>query len=360
MLESRLNNWLVAAIKENASDLHIIPDSPPIIRLHGELHQLPFESLLPSETTEILKDICPPKFKERLKDNRNLDFAFEFADGEETYRTRVNFFYSGENLGGCFRFIPNKIPDFGWANFPDELASHLTSYRNGLVLFSGVTGSGKTTSLAMMIQSFINLGGFRIVTIEDPIEYAFESNANAEKSSVITQRQVNRDVASFAEGLRYGLRQDPDIILVGEIRDRETAQIALSAAETGHLVFSTVHTRDAKGAISRFSDLFEANMQNEIRSQLALSLRAVISQHLLPSNVAGGKRELAMEVMLNNSAIASSIRLGRLETIDNAIQMSGKSGMYSLDESIRRLLRENRISRETAELYANDVTHLSR
>jgi len=360
MSESKLNDWLLASIKENASDLHVIPNSPPIVRVHGDLHELPFASLSAAESTQSLKAICPPEFQECLNKSRNLDFAFEFTAAGQTYRTRANLFYSGDHLGGCFRFIPNKIPDFGWANFPLELAKQITSYRNGLVLFSGVAGSGKTTSLAMMIQSYIDLGGFRIVTIEDPIEYVFESNANAEKSSVITQREVNRDVESFADGLKYCLRQDPDIILVGEIRDRETAQIALSAAETGHLVFSTLHTRDAKGAISRFSDLFQANRQNEIRSQLALSLRAVVSQHLLPSTIGGGKRELAMEVMFNNSAIASAIRLGRLETIDNAIQTSGKSGMQSLDESIRRLLRENFISKETAEAYAKDVGYLSR
>jgi twitching motility protein PilT len=176
----------------------------------------------------------------------------------------------------------------------------------------------------------------------------------------VTQREVGHDVLSFADGLKYGLRQDPDVILIGEIRDRETGQMTLSAAETGHLVFATMHTRDAKGAISRYADLFPQNVQNEIRAQLATSLRAVISQHLLPSSTAGGKRELALEILINNSPIASAIRFGKLESIDNSILTGRADGMLTLDESIKRLLQANKITRETAEQYVSDLSVLRR
>ena len=204
------------------------------------------------------------------------------------------------------------------------------------MLVGGVVGSGKTTSLAMLIHLLNQEGGYRIITVEEPVEYLFPKMSG----SVVTQREVGLDVHTFADGLKYALRQDPDVILVGEIRDRQTAQMALSAAETGHLVFSTLHTRDAKGAISRYADLFPQSDQREVRAQLALSLRAVVSQHLLPNAAAGEKRVLAMEILLNNSAIASSVRAGKIETIDNIILTSRADGMLTLDESIKRLLRD--------------------
>jgi twitching motility protein PilT len=176
----------------------------------------------------------------------------------------------------------------------------------------------------------------------------------------VTQREVGLDVHSFADGLKYGLRQDPDVILVGEIRDRETAQMALSAAETGHLVLSTLHTRDATGAISRYVDLFPQSVQSEIRSQLSFSLRAVISQHLLPSIDDGAKRELALEILISNSAIGSGIRFGKLETLERNIQTGAAEGMRTLDESIRRLFKAGRISRETAERFVTDRQVLAR
>lgn len=329
------------------------------MRLHGELISMPGPAIQRGQTHDLLIPFCPEDLRSRLHAERNLDFAFELYDDEldENYRYRANYFFSGDELGGCFRIIPSQIPDFSWANFPYELVDRLTSYRNGILLFSGVAGSGKTTSLAMLINEFINQSPKRIITIEEPIEYIFTSEKN---ESVITQREVGRDVKSFADGLKYGLRQDPDIILVGEIRDQETARIALSAAETGHLVLSTLHTRDAKGAISRFTDLFGANMQGEIGAQLALSLRAVVCQHLLPSKHKDSKRELALEVLINNSPMASAIRSGKLESIDNNIQTGSKSGMNSLDDSIKRLMIGGLISEETATRFVSDPAFLWR
>jgi twitching motility protein PilT len=208
----------------------------------------------------------------------------------------------------------------------------------------------------MIINLLNQEGGYRIITVEEPIEYVFPRVAN----SIITQREVGDDVSSFADGLKYALRQDPDVMLVGEIRDRETGQMALSAAETGHLVFSTLHTRDAKGAISRYGDLFPQNAQSEVRAQLAMSLRAVVSQHLLPSQQDGAKRVLALEIMFNNAPNASAVRSGKFESIDTNILTGRKDGMITLDESVRRLLEAGKITRAIANRFVTDKRILSR
>jgi twitching motility protein PilT len=252
--------------------------------------------------------------------------------------------------------VPSTIPNFAWAEFPSALAERMAFVRDGLVIVTGATGSGKTTTLAMIINLINQAGGARIITVEEPVEYLFPRAAN----SVVTQREVGSDVLTFADGLKYGLRQDPDVILVGEIRDRETAQIALSAAETGHLVFTTLHTRDAKGAISRYADLFPQDVQRDIRSQLAMSLRAVVSQRLLQATQKGAKRHLALEVLWNTYPIASAIRQGKLESIDNYLITSRDDGMVSFDESVRQLLRAGKISHEIAEQNVRDVSMLHR
>jgi twitching motility protein PilT len=208
-----------------------------------------------------------------------------------------------------------------------------------------------------MIVNLLNqAGGYRIITVEDPVEYVYPKAAN----SVVSQRELGSDVLTFAEGLKYGLRHDPDVILVGEIRDRDTAQMALSAAETGHLVFTTMHTRDAKGAISRYADLFPMDVQRDLRSQLAMSLRAIVSQRLLPDIQKGAKRHLALEVLWNTHAIASSIRQGKLESIDNYLMTHRDEGMVSIDESIRDLLKAGKITREVAEQNAREAAVLNR
>lgn len=306
--------------------------------------------------------ICPARKFEDFERHRNLDFALELdrqtttVDAPTRQRFRVNFFYSGEHPGACIRVIPAVIPDFTWTNFPLEIANKIVSFRNGLVIFSGVTGSGKTTSMAMMIKRLIDQGGMRVVTVEDPIEYRFPRSS----SSLISQREVGRNVGSFAEGLKYAMRQDPDIILVGEIRDQETARMALSAAETGHLVLTTLHTRDAKGAVTRMIDLFPTKNHSESCSMLSIGLCAVISQHLLPSIYPGEKRELALEVMFNTNPVSAGIRMGKVDSLDNAILTGRKEGMIALDESIKRLYREHRISESTARRFISDKDLLRR
>ena len=355
MLSNQITEWLIQAAEKGASDLHVVAGYRPTMRLHGRLSDLDSRELSADWLSEQLRSLCGPTKLELLDRTQNADFALQLDHNNELQRYRANYFVTGQLMGACFRVIPSTIPDFEWANFPKNVASKLAHFRNGLVLITGVTGAGKTTTLAMIINLLNQEGGYRIITVEDPIEYVFPKTSN----SIVTQREVGQDVESFADGLKYGLRQDPDVMLVGEIRDQETAQIAMSAAETGHLVFSTLHTRDAKGAVSRFTDLFRPASQPEIRSQLAMALRAVVSQHLVPS-VDEGKRCLALEIMVNNNPIASAIRLGKLESIDTGIVTGRSDGMISLDESLRRLVSNGDVSHETAQRFMTDATLLHR
>ncbi len=351
----KLDSWLQTAAVRGASDLHVVIGHKPTVRLHGKLIALEAPVLTAEFIRSSLTPLCRPEQLEQFEANKNIDFAFMRTYEGVAQRFRANYFVTGLGMGACFRVIPTQIPNFEWAGFPQDIADQIAHYRNGLVLITGVTGAGKTTSLAMIINMLNQKGGYRIITAEDPIEYVFAPR----EDSIVTQREVGQDIQSFADGLKYGLRQDPDVILVGEIRDRETAQMALSAAETGHLVFSTLHTRDAKGAISRFTDLFQPATQPEVRAQLAMALRAVVSQHLLPS-AREDKRQLALEVMINNNPVASAIRMGKLESVDTAIVTGRADGMISLDESLRRLAKSGAITRETAERFVSDTTILRR
>jgi twitching motility protein PilT len=352
----QLRAWLARAVQAGASDLHLIAGYPPVQRLHGDLVELPGAPLTGDQTQALLGPLCTPAALARLSAQKNLDFSFELPVGAGNTRFRANLFQAGGQLGACLRVVPADIPDFDWAGFPVHLAERLAGVRDGLVIVTGPTGSGKSTTLAMVVNQLNVAGGYRIVTVEEPVEYLFPRVA----SSVVTQREVGADVLTFADGLKYGLRQDPDVILVGEVRDRETAQMALSAAETGHLVFTTLHTRDAKGAITRYADLFPQDVQRDIRAQLALSLRAIVAQRLLPDVERGAKRHLALEVMWNTYPIASAIRTGKVESIDNYLLTGRDEGMVSFDESVRLLLRAGQITREVAEQNARDVSMLNR
>jgi twitching motility protein PilT len=355
MCPAEIRDWLAAAVEAGASDLHIVPGYPPTLRVHGRLRQMDAGAFAPDAVRELLAPLCPAYAMGRFRAARNVDFSLELTLRGRAERFRANYFLSNEQMGACFRVIPSAIPELRWAGFPEDLAQRLARFRNGLVLICGVVGSGKSTTLAMLMNLLNTEGGYRIVTVEEPVEYLLPRTP----VSVVTQREVGRDVHTFADGLKYALRQDPDVILAGEIRDRDTAQMALSAAETGHLVLSTLHTRDAKGAISRYADLFPQAVQPEVRSQLAMSLRAVVSQHLLPSVLEDEKRVLALEVMFNNSAITASIRFNKLESIDTVVLTSRADGMRTLDESIKQLLKEDRISRKTAERFISPGSKVS-
>jgi twitching motility protein PilT len=355
-LPEKLVALLQDTVEAGASDLHLVAGYPPVIRLQGDLVELPEPKLGTEETHTLLRSLCSSEMLAHVRESKNLDFSFEATIGGLPSRFRASLFVTTGQLGACLRVVPSEIPAFDWAGFPSSLADRLAAVRDGLVIVTGATGSGKTTTLAMIVNLLNQTGGYRIITVEEPIEYLFPRAAN----SVVTQREVGVDVLTFADGLKYGLRQDPDVILVGEIRDRETAQMAFSAAETGHLVFSTLHTRDVKGAITRCADLFPQDSQREIRAQLAMSLRAVVSQRLLPGLERGDKRHLALEVLWNTHPIASAIRTGKIESIDNYLTTGREDGMISFDESVRQLLIAGKISRTTAEKNVNDRSLLYR
>jgi twitching motility protein PilT len=355
-LPEKLQAWLRHAVETGASDLHLIPGYPPVLRLHGDLIELPERPLAGPQTEELLAALCPADTLARLRGQKNVDFSCDLAVAGGTTRFRVNLFQAGGQVGACLRVVPAAIPDFAWAGFPPDLARRLSLVRDGLVIVTGPTGSGKTTTLAMLVNLLNQEGGYRIITVEEPVEYLYPRVP----TSVVTQREVGEDVLTFADGLKYGLRQDPDVILVGEVRDRETAQMALSAAETGHLVFTTLHTRDAKGAITRYADLFPQDAQRDVRAQLALSLRAIVAQRLLPDVTRGAKRHLALEVLWNTYPIASAIRTGKVESIDNYLLTGREDGMISFDESVRQLLRADKITREVAEQNVREPMMLNR
>ncbi len=341
-------------LAREASDLHLAVGHPPTLRIHGDLFAAGGPALAGEVAARIITSIMPAELRSRLDCQKDFDFSLSLNRPTGPTRFRVNVFFSQASMGACLRFVPSSIPTFEWMGIPSDLVRRIANLHNGLVLITGVTGSGKTTTLAGLVEMINQLGHRRIVTVEEPIEYVFEPKAN----SVVTQREVGIDVATFADGLRSSLRQDPDLILCGEIRDIETARMAISAAETGHLVMSTVHTQDAKGAITRLIDIFPPERQQDIRGQLSLSLRYVISQHLLPSITPGTKRALAMEVLVANDAARAAIRLNKIESIDTAIQTGKKWGMLTLDESLAALVLDRRISPETAHRYAKNPNGL--
>lgn len=347
-IDSMLDSLLRGMGAVEASDLHLVPGYEAMYRVHGNLRGAGGDVIGTDRVLDMVRSICPPDVVEKLSNGTDVDFAVQLDGDDATTRFRVNVFASRGDRGACFRAIPNDIPSLADLGFPEELAERVLAQPNGLVLLTGITGSGKTTSLAAMIQMLNARGGYRIITIEEPIEYIYPRMG----ASMVTQREVGVDVKSFYDGLRYGLRQDPDILLVGEIRDRETAQLALSAAETGHLIFATMHTSDAKGAITRLVDLFPSERHEDVRSQLSMSLRYVIAQHLLPSG--GGRRVLAMEALYASFAVRSAIRQGKIESIDSAIQSGRKDGMFSLDHDLRRLVAEGVIGMDTARAFAKD------
>ena len=352
----RLMELLFDAAHQGASDIHFVSEQAIAMRLHGSLMPLTDTAIDAGAFEAFLKMACGIGPYEKFLSERNLDLAVECHDpralteSQNAQRFRANLFSTGEAVNACFRVIPTEIPDFKWANFPQTVLNRLCEFRNGLIIFSGVTGSGKTTSMAMLIQEILRRDPRRVITIEDPIEYILPTPG----VSLVTQREVGRDVQSFAQGLKFAMRQDPDMILVGEIRDEETARMALSAAETGHLVLTTLHTRDAKGAITRLIDLFPNQNHAESCSILSFALRAVVCQHLLPSVFEGERRELALEVMYNTHPVAAAIRTGRFDSLDNVILSGKKDGMTTLRESVRRLLEEERIGSSVANRFGND------
>ena len=333
------------AVETGASDLHLSVGRPPVLRLHGGLQNVEgIPPLTEDDTDALVREITPEHNLEELLKVGTTDYAYAH---EDKARFRVSALRQKGKLGLVMRQIPNQLLSFDEIGLPDLVKSLLTLPR-GLVLITGPTGSGKTTTLATMIDWINQNRETHIVTIEDPVEYYHEH-----KRSQITQREVGEDVPSFQEAMRRVLRQDPDIILLGEMRDLATTSAAISAAETGHLVFGTLHTTGSARTVDRIIDQYPTTQQAQIRSQLAVSIVAVISQVLLP-HASGKGRVAAFEVMMMNSAIENHIRKGETFKIPSAIQTSRRQGMMMLDDNLKDLVNDAKIKPKTALLAAED------
>ncbi len=350
MPSAELIQWLQMAIEREASDVHLVPDYPPMLRIHGQLRAAAETPLSAEQTRQMVDSLVPERSRGLIELNKNMDcsVALHYRGGQSRFRASV--YLAQGQWCACLRHIPNDIPSLEWLGFPEDLAQRLISHGNGLVVVTGVTGSGKTATLAALVNLLRQNTNKRVLTVEEPIEYLHPAGVGG----MVTQREVGRDVESFADGLKHGLRQDPDVILVGEIRDRETAQMALSAAETGHLILTTLHTRDAKGALTRLVDIFPQETQDDIRTQLAMSLRSVVCQHLLPAVSDSDKRVLALEVLHVNQQAQVAIRSGKIETIESVVQTGKRDGMYTLDEDLQRLVNTRKISLDTARRFAKE------
>ena len=334
-----IDKLLQAVVKEGASDLHITTGQPPVVRLHGHMQRLRTKTLEPADTMALMKSITPDRCQQELQAVGGCDFGFAFGDAA---RFRVSVFKQRGNIAMVLRQIPNNLMSMEQLGLP-KACEKLIMRPRGLFLVTGPTGSGKSTSLASMINFLNETVDHHIITIEDPIEFYHEH-----KKSTVNQREVGVDVPSFAEALRRALRQDPDVILVGEMRDLETIEAAITAAETGHVVFGTLHTSSAQGTVNRIIDVFPTTQQDQIRTQLSTSIIGVISQALIPR--IGGGRCAAYEMLVVTSAIGNLIRENKTFRITSAIQTGAKHGMILMDDSLFNLWREGKC--EKADLLA--------
>lgn len=334
---------LAFSVKNNSSDLHLSAGMPPMIRVDGDLRKINVPLLEHQDVIKIVYDIMNDKQRKEYEENFETDFSFEIPN---LARFRVNAFTQGRGAGAVFRTIPSKILSMEDLNLP-SIFTEIASFPKGLVLVTGPTGSGKSTTLAAVID-YINQSRYdHILTVEDPIEFVHES-----KKSLVNQREVHRDTHSFNAALRSALREDPDIILVGELRDLETIRLAMTAAETGHLVFGTLHTNSATKTINRIIDVFPGEEKAMIRSMLSESLQAVVAQSLLKK--VGGGRVAALEIMMCTSAIRNLIREDKVAQMYSSIQTGQAKGMQTLDQNLSQLVNEGLITKQTARDVAID------
>jgi twitching motility protein PilT len=332
---------LAFSVKNNASDLHLSAGVPPMIRVDGDVKRINMPALAHKEVHSMIYDIMTDKQRKDYEEFLETDFSFEIP---KLARFRVNAFNQSRGAGAVFRTIPSQIRTLEDLKAP-AIFRDIAMYPRGLVLVTGPTGSGKSTTLAAMIDYVNTNKPDHIITIEDPIEFVHES-----KKSLINQREVHRDTLGFSEALRSALREDPDVILVGEMRDLETIRLAMTASETGHLVFGTLHTSSAAKTVDRIVDVFPANEKEMIRTMLSESLRAVISQSLLKK--IGGGRIAAHEIMIGTPAIRNLIREGKIAQMYSAIQTGQAAGMQTLDQNLQELLAKGVISKEEARFKA--------
>ena len=347
----KIDDILMEGIKRDASDVHIVCVLPPLLRIHGKLIKLnEFGDVTPNISESILTEIINEEQKARLQKELALDFSHTIPG---MGRFRCSYFYQRGTLAGAFRLISKKILTVEELGLPPQV-KEFSTYPRGLVLVTGPTGSGKSTTLAAIIDEINEIRTENIITVEDPIEYLFTHN-----NSIVSQREVLADTLSFSSALRFVLREDPDVIMVGEMRDLETVSSALTAAETGHLVFSTLHTQDAPQTIDRIIDIFPTHQQKQVRIQLATTLRAVLVQQLLP-NIRGDGRVAATELMFVNAAIANMIRESKAHQIYTAIQAGGKRGMMTMDMSLANLYKQGQISRDLCMEKAHNREEMQR
>ena len=346
----RIETLLEECVKRNASDLHIQVGLPPILRVDGALTPIAGMSVLTEDAVQkLVFSTLDSEQREILSKDKEFDYSFAFGN---MARFRVNAFQERGNLAAAFRLIPNKMPTLAELGLP-QVISTFASYPRGLVLVTGPTGSGKSTTLAALIDKINQEKSVHIITIEDPVEFAHKS-----KKSVIVQREVHYDTFSFARALKSVLRQDPDVVLLGEMRDLETMQSALTIAETGHLVFATLHTNSAAQSVDRIIDVFPAEQQQQIRMQLASVLMAVCSQRLIPA--IGGGRIAACEILVANTAVRSIIREGKTHQLDTAIQTGINEGMQTMDRTLAKLVHQGTITYDHALEYAVDPVEFKR
>ena len=334
----KLGDILRTAHEHKASDIHLISGHPPMMRVNTVMTPMDYPILTPASVKSALEEMISPAQMKRFEENQDLDFSYSV---QQLGRYRVNAHMQRATIGLAMRAIKSKVPPLEALNLP-EVISRLTYLPRGLVLVTGDTGSGKSTTLAAMIQAMNDRYRKHIITLEDPIEYAFTSN-----KCLIEQRELGQDMPSFGSGLKHALRQDPDIVLVGEMRDLETTALAISAAETGHLVLSTLHTVNASQTVERIIDMYPAGQQNQIRAMLGNTLQAVLSQTLF-SRIDQPGMVPAVEVMLCTPAVRNIIREARTFEIPNVIDTNRQMGMVSLDNSIAELYFNGLISREDA------------
>ncbi len=347
----RLDSFLKLVMEQQASDLHFCAGAVPTIRHDGELVQLPFRCLSESETNRFLMEILTPGQRKSFEEKNDIDFVYQIPD---VGRFRTNYFRQARGLAAIFRIIPRSVATLDELAMPPAL-SRLCDWKNGLVLVTGPTGAGKTTTLAAMVSEIANRYARHIITIEDPIEFVHEHG-----KSVVTQRQVGVHVDSFSGALRSALRESPDVVVVGEMRDLETIQLALTAAETGVLVFGTLHTNNAASAINRMVDASPEESREQVRSILSVLLRGIVAQHLL-KRATGEGRVAVVEVLLQNYAISNLIRENKIHQIDALLQSteSAGTGMMSVDNCLLRYLRQGLVTLEDALSIAADPEHLS-
>ncbi len=346
----KIESLLEECIRRKASDLHLQYGLPPILRIDGALTPIAGNNALNEETVKSLIFATLDEEQQKiLMQDKEFDYSFAFGD---IARFRVNAFHERGKLAAAFRLIPNQIKSINDLGMP-AIVETFAEFPRGLVLVTGPTGSGKSTTLAALIDKINREKSTHIITIEDPIEFTHKS-----QRSVIAQREVHYDTFSFAAALRSALREDPDVVLIGEMRDLETIQAAITIAETGHLVFATLHTNSAAQSIDRMVDVFPAHQQPQVRTQLSNILMAICAQRLVPA--IGGGRVVAAEIMIANSAIRALIRDGKTHQLDTAIQTGADQGMQTMDRTLAKLVQTGVITYDSAREFAVDINELNR